>query len=128
MLHRFVRNRENLIPVGSVCNSAFARKSAIGKPRNGPLEIIVADIGEKNLRAVFGETVDLAPYASKITCPTLVVHGGLDVITPQDNADLLLKDLKCEVETMIWPDSVHCCHDRSHIVRPGMADFLLRKL
>lgn len=76
----------------------------------------------------FFETVDLAPYASKITCPTLVVHGGLDAITPQDNADLLLKDLKCEVETMIWPDSVHCCHDRSHIVRPGMADFMLRKL
>ena len=76
----------------------------------------------------FFETVDLSPYASKIKCPTLVVHGGLDAITPQDNADLLLKDLKCEVETMIWPDSVHCCHDRSHIVRPGMADFMMRKL
>ena len=76
----------------------------------------------------FYSSIDLAPYAPKITCPTLVVHGGLDAITPMDNATSLLKDLKCPVETMIWEDSIHCCHDRSHIVRPGMADFMQRHL
>jgi hypothetical protein len=32
------------------------------------------------------------------------------------------------VEKLIWNDSIHCCHDRSHIVRPAMADFLARHL
>jgi 2,6-dihydroxypseudooxynicotine hydrolase len=74
--------------------------------------------------------IDLSSYASKITCPTLVVHGGLDVITPLSNATSLINDLKGRValETMIWDDSVHCCHDRAHIVRPGMADFLRKHL
>jgi 2,6-dihydroxypseudooxynicotine hydrolase len=76
----------------------------------------------------FYDTIDLSKYAPNITCPTLVVHGGLDAITPLDNATSLIKDLKCHVETMIWDDSVHCCHDRSHIVRPALADFMLRHL
>lgn len=76
----------------------------------------------------FYDTIDLSKYAPNITCPTLVVHGGLDAITPADNATKLLKDLKCPVETMIWDDSVHCCHDRAHIVRPGLADFMMRHL
>lgn len=76
----------------------------------------------------FYDTIDLSKYAPQITCPTLVVHGGLDVITPIDNATSLIKDLKCKVETLIYDDSVHCCHDRAHIVRPALADFMLRNL
>jgi 2,6-dihydroxypseudooxynicotine hydrolase len=84
----------------------------------------------KNLEEgrAFYQSIDLAPYAPKITCPTLVVHGGLDAITPIDNASSLIKDLRCEYETLIYDDSVHCCHDRSHIVRPALADFMLRRL
>jgi len=78
----------------------------------------------------FYASVDLTSYAPKITCPTLVVHGGLDVITPLNNATSLVNDLKgrVAVETMIWDDSLHCCHDRAHIVRPGMADFMRKHL
>jgi 2,6-dihydroxypseudooxynicotine hydrolase len=76
----------------------------------------------------FYASIDLSGFAPKITCPTLVVHGGLDAITPLDNATSLIKDLRCHVETMIWDDSIHCCHDRAHIVRPGMADFMRRHL
>lgn len=76
----------------------------------------------------FYSSIDLSSYAPKITCPTLVVHGGLDAITPIDNANSLIKDLRCEYETLIYQDSLHCCHDRSHIVRPALADFMLRRL
>jgi len=76
----------------------------------------------------FYSSIDLSAYAPKITCPTLVVHGGLDAITPIDNANSLIKDLRCEYETLIYQDSGHCCHDRSHIVRPALADFMLRRL
>jgi 2,6-dihydroxypseudooxynicotine hydrolase len=86
--------------------------------------------GSKTLEEAmeFYATIDLSPYAHKIGCPTLIVHGGLDAITPSENATMLLKDLKCKVETLMWDDSVHCCHDRSHIVRPAMADFMRRHL
>jgi 2,6-dihydroxypseudooxynicotine hydrolase len=76
----------------------------------------------------FFECIDLEGHAEKITCPMLVVHGGLDPITPMDNATRLLREARGEIKTLIWDDSIHCCHDRSHIVRPRMADFLARRL
>ncbi len=76
----------------------------------------------------FFACIDLEGTASKIRCPLLVVHGGLDTITPMDNATRLIAEASGPVETLIWNDSGHCCHDRSHIVRPGMADFMQRHL
>lgn len=70
----------------------------------------------------------LKPYASKIKCPTLLCHGGLDMVTPIINVEKILKDLTCPVEKLVWEDSGHCCHDRSHIQRPAMADFFKRHL
>ena len=76
----------------------------------------------------FYDCIDLDGYAEKIRCPTLVVHGGRDAITPAENATLLLDKLDTEIETLMWDDSLHCCHDRAHIVRPAMADFMARHL
>lgn len=76
----------------------------------------------------FYASIDLSAFAPKITCPTMVIHGGLDAITPLDNATSLIKDLRGPVETLIWNDSIHCCHDRAHIVRPAMADFIRKHL
>jgi 2,6-dihydroxypseudooxynicotine hydrolase len=76
----------------------------------------------------FYACIDLEPYAAKIACPMLVVHGGLDAITPLDNATRLVAEARGPVETLIFPDSIHCCHDRAHVVRPAMADFLARNL
>src|SRR5436309_4754133 len=70
---------------------------------------------------------NLKGHAQRITVPTLVIHGGLDRLTPLYNAEKLIADLKGEhVETMILMDSGHCCHDKSHIVRPAIGDFLAR--
>ena len=76
----------------------------------------------------FFECINLEGIASKIRCPLLVVHGGLDTITPLENATRLAAEASGPVETLIWEDSGHCCHDRAHIVRPAMADFMLRQL
>lgn len=76
----------------------------------------------------FFECINLEGMASKIRCPLLVVHGGLDTITPMENATRLAAEASGPVETLIWEDSGHCCHDRAHIVRPAMADFMLRRL
>ncbi|RQR24600.1 S9 family peptidase [Burkholderia sp. Bp9142] len=71
--------------------------------------------------------LNLQGYADRITVPTLVIHGGLDRVTPFYNAEKLLADIKSEhIETMLLMDSGHCCHDKSHIVRPAIGDFLAR--
>jgi 2,6-dihydroxypseudooxynicotine hydrolase len=76
----------------------------------------------------FFECINLEGVASRIRCPLLVVHGGLDTITPLENATRLIRETAGPVETLIWEDSGHCCHDRAHIVRPAMADFMVRHL
>ena len=76
----------------------------------------------------FFECINLEGVAPRIRCPLLVVHGGLDTITPLENATRLVQEASGPVETLIWQDSGHCCHDRAHIVRPAMADFMARHL
>ena len=45
-----------------------------------------------------------------------------------ENANRMIAEAGGTVETLIWEASGHCCHDRAHIVRPGMADFMARYL
>src|ERR1700692_3962376 len=78
----------------------------------------VSGINEPAEAREFFECINLEGYAEKITCPMLVVHGGRDVVTPMENATRLMREARGEIETLIWADSMHCCHDRSHIVRP----------
>ena len=86
--------------------------------------------GSKTIGKVtrFFACINLEGFAEKIRCPLLVVHGGLDTITPMDNATRMIQEVAGLVETLIWEDSGHCCHDRAHIVRPAMGDFMARHL
>lgn len=74
------------------------------------------------------DTVDLSDVVSRIKCPLMIVHGGLDQITPTDNMTRMKEGVSGPVETLFWEDSVHCAHDRSHLCRPAMADFMMRHL
>lgn len=94
--------------------------------RDGFLFVSGSKSVEEALR--FFECINLEGKAPKIRCPLLVVHGGLDTITPMENATRLIAEAGGPVETLIWEDSGHCCHDRAHIVRPAMADFMARRL
>ncbi len=87
-------------------------------------------LGEPTIEAVHKRlhVVTLQGIAEKITCPMLIVHGGLDKWTPLPDAERLAREARGPVEKLIWNDSIHCCHDRSHIVRPAMADYLARTL
>jgi 2,6-dihydroxypseudooxynicotine hydrolase len=95
-------------------------------------------LGPSSMRAMAGvETVaemvefykfmTLEGHVQNIKCPVFVTHGGLDVM-PIEGAYRFMRELPTKAETMIWDDSKHCCHDRSHIMRPGMADFFAKKL
>lgn len=74
------------------------------------------------------DSVNLADVVSQISCPLMIVHGGLDRITPTENMTLMKEGASGPVETVYWEDSVHCCHDRAHICRPAMADFIKKAL
>jgi 2,6-dihydroxypseudooxynicotine hydrolase len=76
----------------------------------------------------FFDGISLEGVASRITCPLMIVHGGRDPITPTDNATRLAAEAKGPVEMLFWEDGLHCAHDRPHICRPAMADFMLRQL
>jgi 2,6-dihydroxypseudooxynicotine hydrolase len=81
--------------------------------------------GAKNLDGArpYLESIDLDDVAGKIVCPLLIVHSGRDVITPTDNATLMHERVNGS-ELLFFPDSGHCVHDRAHICRPAMADFM----
>lgn len=72
--------------------------------------------------------VDLAGQATRIKCPTLVVHGENDVLTPPDHAQRLVDDIGDTARLELVPGSPHCNHDRAHLLRPLMADWLQETL
>jgi 2,6-dihydroxypseudooxynicotine hydrolase len=88
------------------------------------LGVPTVDEAEKLLQ----KWLTLEGIARNIKCPLQIVHGGLDRWTPLPQATRLAAEVGGVVEELIWNDSIHCCHDRSHIVRPAMADFLVRHL
>jgi 2,6-dihydroxypseudooxynicotine hydrolase len=74
------------------------------------------------------QSIDLADVVGEIRCPTYIVHGGRDVITPIGNATRMRDGVKGPVELALFPTSGHCNHDVAHVCRPAMADFLARTL
>jgi 2,6-dihydroxypseudooxynicotine hydrolase len=86
--------------------------------------------GAKNIEEgkPYLDSIDLAGVSGRIKCPLMVVNGGRDPITPPDNIERMRSIGDGEVEVMYWEDSSHCMHDRPHICRPAMADFMQRHL
>lgn len=76
----------------------------------------------------FYQFLNLDGFAQKIKCPTLVMHGGLDKSSPVQNAYRLADTVSGPVKRLIWDDSGHCNHDRSHYARPALADFMAQTL
>jgi 2,6-dihydroxypseudooxynicotine hydrolase len=74
------------------------------------------------------ESIDLALVGGRIECPLMVVNGGRDPITPPENIDMMRSLGDDVVEVLFWEDGSHCAHDRPHICRPAMADFMRRHL
>ena len=74
-------------------------------------------------------SIDLAPVAERIRCPTLLLHGRHDVIFGIEQVDKYRQGLiNAELEVQIEEDGDHCCHNMAHIVRPRMADWMAARL
>jgi 2,6-dihydroxypseudooxynicotine hydrolase len=72
----------------------------------------------------FYKAYDLTGHIRKIHCPMMVVQGGQDPLASPGGLDRLAAEAVVPVKLMFFEDSGHCCHDRGHIVKPAMADFL----
>lgn len=74
-------------------------------------------------------SLDLAPVAAQISCPTLLLHGRHDVIFGMEQVEKFRNGLTgAELEIQVEEDGDHCCHNMGHIVRPRMADWLADRL
>ena len=74
-------------------------------------------------------SLDLAPVAGRISCPTLVVHGRHDVIFGPEQVEKFRRGVTgAELEIQVEEEGDHCCHNMGHIVRPRMADWLADRL
>lgn len=73
-------------------------------------------------------SIDLSEFAPKITCPLMIVNGGRDPITPPENVEMMRTAVKAPTEVLFIPDSNHCIHDRPHICRPAIADFVQKHI
>jgi 2,6-dihydroxypseudooxynicotine hydrolase len=73
--------------------------------------------------------IDLKDFPSRIRQPLFVLHGALDVIVPVAQAQEVYDDAPSEDKTLwIVPDGIHCAHNRFHLVRRPMADWLASRL
>jgi 2,6-dihydroxypseudooxynicotine hydrolase len=76
-------------------------------------------------REFFKNTINLAPVAADIRCPTLIMHGRKDAIFSMDQVEKFRTHItNAPVEIYIEDEGIHCAHNLWHIVRPRMVDWL----
>lgn len=73
--------------------------------------------------------VDLSGDLASLHCPLYVQHGAQDALIPVEQARLTAEHaINADVTLAIDPDGDHCSHNRHHIVRPQIADWLAGQL
>ena len=74
--------------------------------------------------------VDTIRHISKISIPTLVLHGEEDHVDPPETAGILFETLTCEKAIELIPQSGHCGHldTNRHKIMQLTADWALKHL
>lgn len=121
--------QDHRIKALAVWGAFFDLKNYASIPKH-TLDGFIYVCGAKTLEEAlpYIHSIDLSDVVKDIVCPSFILHGGKDVITPMSNATRLQEGISGSVEMSIWPDSGHCNHDVAHIVRPALADFLMKQL
>ncbi|MGI9556372.1 MAG: alpha/beta hydrolase family protein [Solirubrobacterales bacterium] len=74
-------------------------------------------------------SLDLAPVADQIRCPTLLTHGVHDTIFSMAQVDKYREGLtNSELTVQVEQDGDHCCHNMGQIIRPQMVDWMANQL
>ena len=72
--------------------------------------------------------LNMEGVAGKITCPLMVIAGGLDKLCPPEDARRLATEAKGPTELLVIPDGNHVAHNRFYKYRPQSADWLAKQL
>ncbi len=63
-------------------------------------------------------SIDLAPVADRVRCPTLLLHGAHDVIFWDRAGEQVREDFtNAELEVQVEEAGDHCCHNMGPIVQ-----------
>ncbi len=76
----------------------------------------------------FAHELNMASYAPKISCPTLIVFGAGDKIIPASEGSLLANSMKGQAELVVYEEGNHVCFNIPYKFRPLTADWLKEKL
>jgi 2,6-dihydroxypseudooxynicotine hydrolase len=79
-------------------------------------------------RAYMKENCHLKGVASKIKCPTLILHGARDDLVSTRELQELASEIGTHAEMMIWDDGSHGATNRNLEAAPVMADWVSEKL
>ncbi len=72
--------------------------------------------------------LSLRGVAEMITCPMLVIAGGLDRLCPPEDAERLAAESRGATELIYIPDGDHVAHNRFYMYRNQSADWLAEQL
>ncbi len=72
--------------------------------------------------------LSLRGIAQKITCPMLVIAGGLDRLCPPEDAKRLASESSGPTEIIVIDDGNHVAHNRAYRYRPQSADWMAAQL
>lgn len=79
-------------------------------------------------RAYMKEHCNLKGYASKIKCPTLILHGARDDLVSTQELQELANEIGPHAELTVWEDGSHGATNRNLEAAPLMADWVSEKL
>ncbi len=74
--------------------------------------------------------LDLRPVLDRVRCPVYVQHGELDDLIPVSQVDVLRQGLTnaSDVVVDVVKGGNHCAHNRYHLARPRIADWIIGQL
>jgi dienelactone hydrolase len=74
------------------------------------------------------ESITLADVLHRVTVPVLQVYGGLDTMSPPQNAERIAAELAGPATTVVYPDGVHILNNVWFKARPMVGDWLAETL
>ena len=79
-------------------------------------------------RAYMKEHCNLKGIASKIKCPTLILHGARDDLVSTQELQELANEIGPHAELIVWEDGSHGATNLNLEAAPFMADWVNEKL
>ena len=111
------------------CNTIFNMASPSFKLRY----MWMADYDDEAEFDEFAKKIDLRPYVGGITCPSLIVAGEQDQLSPIENSYMVFDHIKAPKEILVYEGANHSVADASSVAlgdspREYLADWLVARL